>query len=387
MSCRIATSSSSNTTSAPSPSSSPTRRQSTARRLEWSAVPVWWLRSADTSSATASSIASRISAPEAAAAGERSRSVASWVSAVMKKAYCPVTGLPRIPGAAAPLRIRPPRPFGARCRRTTGRYTRARLLTGCWKPDNPCPTEARHAARSSASRRAPRGVLDRRRARSGSTIPAAPAAPTRMPPRSSARPAPRRRTASPSPRPSRSRAAAARVLGPGAHAPLGRRADRPRRLARPRGPRQAQLSRARLGRRRRDLQRRGWTPPGNQVPSVRGAGLGSPSVAAMSLCPSCGSCLLQPLRSRPGKGGEMLVELRCPECFMWMQECCTRAELAELTSARRRGASCWSRPTSVRSRSRWRRSPSAWVRRSRSIWSMPTILLPARRRDAVRLGS
>ena len=50
----------------------------------------------------------------------------------------------------------------------------------------------------------------------------------------------------------------------------------------------------------------------------------------MSLCPSCGSCLLQPLRSRPGKGGEMLVELRCPECFMWMQECCTRAELAEL---------------------------------------------------------
>jgi hypothetical protein len=53
-------------------------------------------------------------------------------------------------------------------------------------------------------------------------------------------------------------------------------------------------------------------------------------VAALSLCPSCGSELLQPLRSRPGKGGEMLVELRCPECFMWMQECCTRGELAEL---------------------------------------------------------
>jgi hypothetical protein len=61
-----------------------------------------------------------------------------------------------------------------------------------------------------------------------------------------------------------------------------------------------------------------------------GPGLGSPSVAAMSLCPSCGSCLLQPLRSRPGKDGEMLVDLRCPECFMWMQECCSRAELAEL---------------------------------------------------------
>jgi hypothetical protein len=50
----------------------------------------------------------------------------------------------------------------------------------------------------------------------------------------------------------------------------------------------------------------------------------------MSLCPGCGSALLQPLRSRPGPGGEMTVELRCPECFMWMQECCSRRELAEL---------------------------------------------------------
>ena len=50
----------------------------------------------------------------------------------------------------------------------------------------------------------------------------------------------------------------------------------------------------------------------------------------MSLCPSCGSALLQPLRTRPGTGGEMMVELRCPECFMWMQECCSRGELAEL---------------------------------------------------------
>jgi hypothetical protein len=50
----------------------------------------------------------------------------------------------------------------------------------------------------------------------------------------------------------------------------------------------------------------------------------------MSLCPRCGSILLQPLRSRPGPGGEMLVDLRCPECFTWMQECCSRAELAAL---------------------------------------------------------
>ena len=50
----------------------------------------------------------------------------------------------------------------------------------------------------------------------------------------------------------------------------------------------------------------------------------------MSLCPSCGSTLLQPLRSRAASGGEMMVDLRCPECFTWMQECCSRGELAEL---------------------------------------------------------
>jgi hypothetical protein len=26
----------------------------------------------------------------------------------------------------------------------------------------------------------------------------------------------------------------------------------------------------------------------------------------------------------------MMVDLRCPECFTWMQECCSRSELAEL---------------------------------------------------------
>jgi len=26
----------------------------------------------------------------------------------------------------------------------------------------------------------------------------------------------------------------------------------------------------------------------------------------------------------------MIVDLRCPECFTWMQECCSRGELAEL---------------------------------------------------------
>ena len=26
----------------------------------------------------------------------------------------------------------------------------------------------------------------------------------------------------------------------------------------------------------------------------------------------------------------MMVDLRCPECFTWMQECCSRGELAQL---------------------------------------------------------
>ena len=53
-------------------------------------------------------------------------------------------------------------------------------------------------------------------------------------------------------------------------------------------------------------------------------------MSILSLCPGCGSALLQPLRSRPAGDGDMLVDLRCPECFMWMQECCSRGELAEL---------------------------------------------------------
>jgi hypothetical protein len=33
----------------------------------------------------------------------------------------------------------------------------------------------------------------------------------------------------------------------------------------------------------------------------------------------------------------MIVDLRCPECFTWMQECCSRGELAELD---KRQAAC-----------------------------------------------
>jgi hypothetical protein len=60
-------------------------------------------------------------------------------------------------------------------------------------------------------------------------------------------------------------------------------------------------------------------------------------MARLSTCPTCGSHLIQPQRSRAHEGGRMLVELRCPECFAWTQAACTRGELAELD--RRQAAS------------------------------------------------
>jgi hypothetical protein len=53
-------------------------------------------------------------------------------------------------------------------------------------------------------------------------------------------------------------------------------------------------------------------------------------VTIPAACPSCGSALLQPLRSRAVAADELTVELRCPECYAWMRECCTRDELAQL---------------------------------------------------------
>jgi len=53
-------------------------------------------------------------------------------------------------------------------------------------------------------------------------------------------------------------------------------------------------------------------------------------VTVLTVCPGCGSGLLQPMRSRAVDAREMIVDVRCPECHAWMQECCTRNELAEL---------------------------------------------------------
>jgi hypothetical protein len=54
-------------------------------------------------------------------------------------------------------------------------------------------------------------------------------------------------------------------------------------------------------------------------------------------CPSCGSDLVQPLRWQQRKSGELLVELRCPECYVVMQACHTAQEMEELD--RRQAAS------------------------------------------------
>jgi hypothetical protein len=53
-------------------------------------------------------------------------------------------------------------------------------------------------------------------------------------------------------------------------------------------------------------------------------------VAALSVCPSCGSNLLQPLRWEPHGEEEVMVDLRCPECLTWMQGCFSKEDMQEL---------------------------------------------------------
>lgn len=48
------------------------------------------------------------------------------------------------------------------------------------------------------------------------------------------------------------------------------------------------------------------------------------------MCPSCGSDLVQPLRWEQRRRDELLVELRCPECYVVMQASHTAAEMEEL---------------------------------------------------------
>jgi len=51
---------------------------------------------------------------------------------------------------------------------------------------------------------------------------------------------------------------------------------------------------------------------------------------ALSECPSCGSDFLQPLRCEAQSDDAVLVDLRCPDCHVWMQASYTRAAMREL---------------------------------------------------------
>lgn len=42
-------------------------------------------------------------------------------------------------------------------------------------------------------------------------------------------------------------------------------------------------------------------------------------MADLSICPSCGSDLVQPLRWQERDDGRLELDLRCPECFAWMR--------------------------------------------------------------------
>jgi|GEM_PF-6947396 len=53
-------------------------------------------------------------------------------------------------------------------------------------------------------------------------------------------------------------------------------------------------------------------------------------VAALTICPRCGSEFLQPLRCEAKGSDVMLVELRCSDCMLWLQAPHTRADMREL---------------------------------------------------------
>jgi len=53
-------------------------------------------------------------------------------------------------------------------------------------------------------------------------------------------------------------------------------------------------------------------------------------MVVLSVCPGCGSDLLQPLGWEQHADGEVLVELRCPECYAWVQISHTQAEMRAL---------------------------------------------------------
>lgn len=53
-------------------------------------------------------------------------------------------------------------------------------------------------------------------------------------------------------------------------------------------------------------------------------------MSLLPTCPGCGSDLVQPLRWQQRADAELLVELRCPECFVVAQACLSPTEMEEL---------------------------------------------------------
>src|SRR3954470_18718413 len=60
-------------------------------------------------------------------------------------------------------------------------------------------------------------------------------------------------------------------------------------------------------------------------------------MSTLPACPACGSELVQPLRWQHHGSGELLVDLRCPECFVVVQASHTAQEMKDLD--RRQAAS------------------------------------------------
>ena len=53
-------------------------------------------------------------------------------------------------------------------------------------------------------------------------------------------------------------------------------------------------------------------------------------MAVLTLCPSCGSQFLQPLRCEAKSADVVMVELRCSDCMTWLKAPHTRADMREL---------------------------------------------------------
>src|SRR4051794_41560205 len=56
----------------------------------------------------------------------------------------------------------------------------------------------------------------------------------------------------------------------------------------------------------------------------------SRGVAVLTLCPSCGSGFLQPLRCEAKSADVVMVELRCSDCMTWLKAPHTKADMREL---------------------------------------------------------